>query len=317
MKKLLQFMMLVAILALVTSPVAIFAQGTPILDSDVTYVYPLDSGPAGPNQGDSGQPRCDANPIYCDDTGDELADGNTTITFSDVGNVGFNEFHGSFTGTDTGDPQPRIEFDLSGARTLTQVAIDYITGGAGGILGPDEVEISFSTDGGASFSATPDVVFAGFDRTNTATTIFTNVTISLTGTGVTHVRMDFLQGNFNANTPAWVFLSELTFFEAEVTDTDNDGVLDNDDVCAGTVISESIPTVRLGTNRWALLDSNFDFDTTPPKGQGPSRSYTTTDTCGCSCKQIIDAFDLGKGHEKLGCSISAMDDWVAACGATP
>ncbi len=36
MKKLLQFTMLGAILALVTSPVAIYAQGTPILNTDVT-----------------------------------------------------------------------------------------------------------------------------------------------------------------------------------------------------------------------------------------------------------------------------------------
>ncbi len=255
--------------------------------------------------------------FHCDLTGDVLADGDITTSFPDDDIAGFNEFNGSGTGTDTGDPQPRIEFSLSGARTLTQVTIDYMTGGAGAIVGPEEVEIRFSTDGGASFSAAPDVVFAGFNRTSDGSIIFTNETIPVTGTGVTHVRMDFLQGNFNANTSSWVFLSEVTFFEAEVTDTDNDGVLDSDDVCADTVIRESIPTVRLGTNRWALFDSNFDFDTTPPKGQGPSRSYTTADTCGCSCEQIIDAFGLGKGHEKLGCSISAMDDWVAACGATP
>jgi hypothetical protein len=32
---------------------------------------------------------------------------------------------------------------------------------------------------------------------------------------------------------------------------------------------------------------------------------------GCSCKQVIAAQDLGKGHTKHGCSIGAMDERVA------
>jgi hypothetical protein len=47
------------------------------------------------------------------------------------------------------------------------------------------------------------------------------------------------------------------------------------------------------------------------KGNGPGRSYTTADTAGCSCQQIIAALGLGQGHTKHGCSISAMDEWVA------
>ena len=54
------------------------------------------------------------------------------------------------------------------------------------------------------------------------------------------------------------------------------------------------------------------FDTIKKgKGNGPGRSYTTTDTAGCSCEQIITALGLGEGHTKHGCSISAMDEWVA------
>jgi hypothetical protein len=34
-------------------------------------------------------------------------------------------------------------------------------------------------------------------------------------------------------------------------------------------------------------------------------------TKGCSCEQIITALELGNGHTKHGCSISAMDTWVA------
>jgi hypothetical protein len=83
------------------------------------------------------------------------------------------------------------------------------------------------------------------------------------------------------------------------------------DACPGTAIPEGTPTVKLGTNRWALVDGDLEFDTTAPKGKGPGRSYSTADTYGCSCEQIIVSLDLGKGHEKFGCSISAMDGWVA------
>jgi len=93
-------------------------------------------------------------------------------------------------------------------------------------------------------------------------------------------------------------------------DSDGDGVLDADDDCAGTIIPESVPTRSLGINRFALVDGDDVFDTKSPKGKGPRRSYTTADTAGCSCTQIIDAQGLGNGHTKFGCSISAMDDWV-------
>ncbi len=74
-----------------------------------------------------------------------------------------------------------------------------------------------------------------------------------------------------------------------------------------------MPTQRLGTNRWALVDDDGTFDTTLPNGRGAGldRSFTIEDTAGCSCEQIIDQLLLGKGHEKYGCSTSAMEDWIA------
>ncbi|MDH3432051.1 MAG: hypothetical protein OEQ14_18785, partial [Gammaproteobacteria bacterium] len=71
-------------------------------------------------------------------------------------------------------------------------------------------------------------------------------------------------------------------------DKDGDGVNDDADVCPATVIPEMLPN-DLGTNRFALTDSDFEFDTNAPNGQGPGRSYSTLDTAGCSCSQIIDA----------------------------
>ena len=94
-------------------------------------------------------------------------------------------------------------------------------------------------------------------------------------------------------------------------DFDEDGVLDDADYCPDTVIPEGAPTTRLGKNRFALTDGDFNFDTTAPNGKDPGRSYSITDTAGCSCEQIVDAQGLGNGHIKFGCSISVMDDWVS------
>jgi len=93
-------------------------------------------------------------------------------------------------------------------------------------------------------------------------------------------------------------------------DKDGDGVFDSLDACPLTSIPESVPTSGLGTNRWALVDSDFAFDTSSSKGKGPGRSYATSDTAGCSCQQIIAAMGLGKGHSKFGCSIGVMDTWM-------
>ncbi len=106
-------------------------------------------------------------------------------------------------------------------------------------------------------------------------------------------------------------------------DGDGDGVCDagalsngpsacvGSDVCEATEIPESVPTKKLNPNHWALTDDDFEFDTVKKgKGKGPGRSYTTADTAGCSCEQIIEEQGLGAGHTKHGCSISAMDDWV-------
>jgi hypothetical protein len=99
-----------------------------------------------------------------------------------------------------------------------------------------------------------------------------------------------------------------------VVDEDNDGVLDSHDYCPGTFIPEGVPTIRLGTNRFALVDSDFIFDTSPPSGNGPGESFTTSSTGGCSCEQIIEVANLGQGHVKFGCSLGEMLEWVSFIG---
>ena len=88
-------------------------------------------------------------------------------------------------------------------------------------------------------------------------------------------------------------------------DEDADGVPNNDDVCPATVIPESVPTRQLKKNRYALnRPGNNTFN---------SRNktvFTTGDTRGCSCEQIIDNLGLGNGHRKFGCSKGAMQEWI-------
>lgn len=99
-------------------------------------------------------------------------------------------------------------------------------------------------------------------------------------------------------------------YDAE-DDADADGLCGDVDECPDTLLPEDVPTVALGVNRWADVDGDGEFETVAPKGTGPGRAYTIADTDGCSCEQIIDALGLGEGHRKFGCSISAMDEWVA------
>jgi predicted extracellular nuclease len=89
-------------------------------------------------------------------------------------------------------------------------------------------------------------------------------------------------------------------------DSDRDGVPDRGDFCPATTLPEGVPTVELRGNRYALVDGDSLFDTAG-KDQ---RSFTLSDTAGCSCEQIIERSDLGAGHARFGCSVGVMEDWV-------
>lgn len=98
-------------------------------------------------------------------------------------------------------------------------------------------------------------------------------------------------------------------------DRDKDGVDFCHDLCPDTAIPDAVPTQSLQVNRFALVNADVIFDTVSPKGKGPQLRFTTTDTRGCSCTQIIAKEKLGSGHVKFGCSISAMR--CAATGFDP
>lgn len=137
-----------------------------------------------------------------------------------------------------------------------------------------------------------------------------SVTLSVPGSAApgsyVNTTSELLQFGLPVAAPA---SATLTVLEAD-PDTDNDGVPNEADACPDTVIPESVPTQALGTNRYALVDNDFIFDTVAPNGNGSGDVFTTTDTAGCSCEQIIDGLGLGGGHVKFGCSVGAMRSWV-------
>jgi hypothetical protein len=94
-------------------------------------------------------------------------------------------------------------------------------------------------------------------------------------------------------------------------DDDNDLVLDGDDACPDTTIPDGAPSSAAGlaANRWSLLgNTDGNFTQGPPQG-GSSLNFTTADTNGCSCEQIVLAWDLGEGVMNFGCPTGIMLEW--------
>jgi hypothetical protein len=141
---------------------------------------------------------------------------------------------------------------------------------------------------------------------------------ALTSTALTGLVRGFEYGRGNADA-ALILLDDAStalrsadhdgFVLFVTADPDGDGVPVGADLCPGTVIPEGMPTVGLKPNHYALVDGDTTFDTVVP-GAGGAPVFTTADTGGCSCEQIIAALGLGQGHRKHGCSLEVMESWV-------
>ncbi len=96
-------------------------------------------------------------------------------------------------------------------------------------------------------------------------------------------------------------------------DADGDGVCGDVDACSGTFIPELMAqTVKLGVNRYVLMDGDHIFDTVQSKKGKGTKFFTTYDTGGCSCEQILYSGIFNKGnHWRNGCTISDLEDWIA------
>ena len=90
-------------------------------------------------------------------------------------------------------------------------------------------------------------------------------------------------------------------------DIDGGGVTNDADLCALTVADAPD---RLGQNRWTLSNvASGTFDQAEPQA-GTVFQFTTSNTGGCSCDEIVEITGAGKGHEKNGCSTSLMLEWI-------
>ncbi|MFC1696623.1 6-bladed beta-propeller, partial [Pseudomonadota bacterium] len=108
---------------------------------------------------------------------------------------------------------------------------------------------------------------------------------------------------------------QITHFSAYVLivpagdDDDGDFLGASIDLCPGTTLPEGVPTKQLGKNRWALIDGDLVFDTSPASNPVEA-TFTIAGTKGCSCEQIIKVLGLGEGQSKFGCSSSVMNSWI-------
>ncbi len=106
--------------------------------------------------------------------------------------------------------------------------------------------------------------------------------------------------------------------ECQSIDLDNDGVFDHEDICKGTEIPEDVPLDYLYNYRYALMDGDTIFDTQGSSWWfSPPETYTTQDTFGCSCGQMLDWFedyyDTEGGYQTFrdhGCSASLINYFI-------
>ena len=91
-------------------------------------------------------------------------------------------------------------------------------------------------------------------------------------------------------------------------DADGDGVCDEDDLCADTVLPDVL-TSRAVVNHWAAT-ADGTFTTSERCGGGGPLTFDMNDTAGCSCLQIAAHYGLEEAFGRFGCSVAVMLYWV-------
>ncbi len=88
-------------------------------------------------------------------------------------------------------------------------------------------------------------------------------------------------------------------------DSDNDGVLNNADLCSGTVLPEARPD-QLKKNRFYAIANGRFVD-----AEGSFSGITLANTFGCSGSQILTATGAGPGQTKFGMARDVLLSWIA------
>jgi hypothetical protein len=99
----------------------------------------------------------------------------------------------------------------------------------------------------------------------------------------------------------------------QVTDSDPDGACASDDVCPGTSISKEVPLKNVKKNHYVAagslsLSTGFTFQSSSATKK--VYSYTTKDTSGCTCAQIIDKCKYHARYKTDGCPQDMMNAWT-------
>ena len=198
--------------ALATAPTEI-TPFAPVDGSEISYSV-IDGNPPSPS--------------YDDDTGHMLTDG----VFAGSGMTSYSGEAVGYYGDHYVTDYTVLEFDLSEAKTLDSIWIDYLgPGGKYGINAPVSVELSFSTDG-TNFSE-PMLVEEFNNTTDPNSSYFNERCLQI---DLDSVEAQYVRANFGFLTN-FVFLSEVRFMEEieAVTpqisgDANNDGKVDGSDV---------------------------------------------------------------------------------------
>ena len=92
-------------------------------------------------------------------------------------------------------------------------------------------------------------------------------------------------------------------------DADGDGLANEADLCPATQIPEAVPTLSLRRNRYALSEPGID-GAAPVFTSTSRRTYTTDDTAGCSCEEILAQPGFGGFNQtQYGCTSQTMNRW--------
>lgn len=144
---------------------------------------------------------------YPDSTGRELIDGHIgSGSHQDPSWMGWADGT-SVNPPDSGQPHPRLEFEMEGNRKVDGIEIHYAINTYLGIYSPDRLTVTFSSH--ADFGTTQGSVSStDFEASQTRTGVYRMV-IRFPATDAKHIRLDF----FNAH--QWTFLSEVRFLAAD------------------------------------------------------------------------------------------------------
>jgi hypothetical protein len=96
------------------------------------------------------------------------------------------------------------------------------------------------------------------------------------------------------------------------TDIDGDSVLNTVDICPQTVFPDSaLITDSIKPNHWALSQNGGQFYQAPPQS-GSKFQFSTADTGGCSCAQIVGNLGIGDVLLQYGCPNGVMLKWTSS-----